>query len=556
MPSTQIDRIDGITTSAAVKTPCRVVSVSNITLSGVQTIDGVLLTAYSGPGIPCDRVLVNGQTDQTTNGIYLVQTGAWTREPDFDGARDAVTGTLIYVRSGTVYADTLWRLTTTDNPILIGTSLISFAADAFATQAPYFQPTSSTLPPTGNGLYLPGVNILGLAAAAALAFAFTNPANAINYWQASGAAAGNAPSLSVMGGDTNISASIATKGTGVFVFFTNTNVRQAQINHVALAVNYWTIQGGATGSGPLLSVTGSDADISAQITSKGAGSIFFLTSAASLNQFAIAHTASAVNYITAAGAASGSGPYFTTSGAGTDIDFNFYTKGNGNLLFASSFGSSIHFYVAGQASCVNYFAVTGATAGNYPLIFALGSDTDIGLQFITKGAGFIGFRTGGKASPLSQMFITHTAVAVNYWSFTGAPTGSSIAVIAGGSDSTVGINISAKGVADINLFTDTATKRALNLTAVASAVNYAQIIQSATGNGVAYAVAGTDTDIDVILTAKGAGLMKVGLAGMMIANNTVATVLGSLGPTGAHTTVQEWLRFKNSAGTVRYVPCF
>lgn len=39
------------------------------------------------------------------------------------------------------------------------------------------------------------------------------------------------------------------------------------------------------------------------------------------------------------------------------------------------------------------------------------------------------------------------------------------------------------------------------------------------------------------------------------ANNTVATVLGSVGPTGANTTVQEWLTIDIN-GTTRYIPCW
>lgn len=41
-----------------------------------------------------------------------------------------------------------------------------------------------------------------------------------------------------------------------------------------------------------------------------------------------------------------------------------------------------------------------------------------------------------------------------------------------------------------------------------------------------------------------------------IANASVATVLGSVGPVGSHTTVQEWIEIKNAAGTIRYVPGF
>ena len=41
-----------------------------------------------------------------------------------------------------------------------------------------------------------------------------------------------------------------------------------------------------------------------------------------------------------------------------------------------------------------------------------------------------------------------------------------------------------------------------------------------------------------------------------IANAAIATVLGSVGPTGSHTTVQEWLEVKDTAGTIRYLPGF
>lgn len=51
------------------------------------------------------------------------------------------------------------------------------------------------------------------------------------------------------------------------------------------------------------------------------------------------------------------------------------------------------------------------------------------------------------------------------------------------------------------------------------------------------------------------GTLKVG-ASQMTANGSVATAMSSLGPAGSHTTIQEWLTVTNSAGTVRYIPCF
>lgn len=118
MPATATDRLNGLTTSLAVKPPCRVATTANITLSGLQTIDGVTVVAG-------DRVLVKDQTTQSDNGIYEANTSAWSRAPDFDGARDAAKGTLVIVHSGTTNAGTTWELTTADT-VTIGTSSLTF----------------------------------------------------------------------------------------------------------------------------------------------------------------------------------------------------------------------------------------------------------------------------------------------------------------------------------------------------------------------------------------------------------------------------------------------
>ena len=59
------------------KESARVISLLNITLSGYPTIDGI--TVSFG-----DRVLVNGQTDKKTNGIYVAATSSWSRAEDMD----------------------------------------------------------------------------------------------------------------------------------------------------------------------------------------------------------------------------------------------------------------------------------------------------------------------------------------------------------------------------------------------------------------------------------------------------------------------------------------
>lgn len=115
MPSTPTDRLNGLTTSVAVKAPCRTVSTANITLAGLQTINGVLLAED-------DRVLVKDQTAASENGIYNASTGDWTRSKDFDGNRDVVRGTLVVSNTSTG----IYYRVTSEDPIVIGTSDIDF----------------------------------------------------------------------------------------------------------------------------------------------------------------------------------------------------------------------------------------------------------------------------------------------------------------------------------------------------------------------------------------------------------------------------------------------
>lgn len=117
MPATVTDRLNGLTTSVAVKAPCRTVATSNITLSGLQTISGY--TTVEG-----DRVLVIGQSNAVENGIYVAGTGSWSRSKDCDGNLDLVQGTRVIVRSTTI--DGVEYELTSANPIVIGTTALTF----------------------------------------------------------------------------------------------------------------------------------------------------------------------------------------------------------------------------------------------------------------------------------------------------------------------------------------------------------------------------------------------------------------------------------------------
>jgi len=100
------------------KDSVKVATTANISLSGVQSIDGVSVATG-------DRVLVKNQTTATQNGIYVCATGAWTRATDADSAGELKSGSFVFVSEGTINADSGWILST-DGAITIGSTAINF----------------------------------------------------------------------------------------------------------------------------------------------------------------------------------------------------------------------------------------------------------------------------------------------------------------------------------------------------------------------------------------------------------------------------------------------
>ncbi|MDP9507873.1 phage tail protein [Pseudomonas protegens] len=96
-----------------------VATTANIALSGIQTIDGVLLPADA-------RVLVKNQTQAKDNGLYVVSsTGVWTRAQDADTSLEVTPGLFVSIEKGTVNGDSVWQLVT-DGPIVLGTTPLAF----------------------------------------------------------------------------------------------------------------------------------------------------------------------------------------------------------------------------------------------------------------------------------------------------------------------------------------------------------------------------------------------------------------------------------------------
>lgn len=109
--------VDAVANGIDWKESVRAVSTSNITLMGLQTIDGVSI--QDG-----ERVLVAGQTLAEENGIYIANTLNWFRSGDTDPVLTA--GMATFIEEGTVWSDTAWALIT-DNPIIVGATPLTFS---------------------------------------------------------------------------------------------------------------------------------------------------------------------------------------------------------------------------------------------------------------------------------------------------------------------------------------------------------------------------------------------------------------------------------------------
>lgn len=95
-----------------------VATTGNITLAGLPTVDGVVLSSGK-------RVLVKAQTAAKDNGIYVTAAGAWTRAADANTNAKVTPGLLVLVEQGTVNGDSAWQLVT-DGTITLGVTALAF----------------------------------------------------------------------------------------------------------------------------------------------------------------------------------------------------------------------------------------------------------------------------------------------------------------------------------------------------------------------------------------------------------------------------------------------
>ena len=128
--------VDTVAQGLGPKAACQVATTANITLSGLQTIDGY--TTLAG-----DRVLVKNQTTSSQNGIYIASASAWARSSDMNVWSEFSGAYTVLLNGG--QANTGWVCTASSSGTL-GTTAVPWVQ--FSGNGTYYNGTGLSL--TGN----------------------------------------------------------------------------------------------------------------------------------------------------------------------------------------------------------------------------------------------------------------------------------------------------------------------------------------------------------------------------------------------------------------------
>ena len=278
--------VDYVAAGLSWKQPVAVATLTNITLSGLQTIDGY--TTLAG-----DRVLVKNQSTASQNGIYIAASGAWSYAPDANTWNQYV-GAITFIEYGTQKNGAFYCSAQPGGTL--GVTALNWSS--FSVSATYT---------AGTGLTLTGFS-----------FSITNTGVSANTY-------GSASAVPVIA--VNAQGQI-TSATTTTIAITNTQVSglgtMSTQNANAVAITGGTIDGTTIGGTTAGAVTGTTITANTQFTGAGTG----LTGTAS--SLSIGGTAAKATNI--AGGAAGSVPY--QSGANTTI---FLAAGtNGQVLTLAS----------------------------------------------------------------------------------------------------------------------------------------------------------------------------------------------------------------------------
>ena len=335
----------------------RVVALTNNTLTGTQTIDGVAVVAG-------DIVLAARQTDATANGLYTVASGAWTRV----STPVIVQGLVVLISSGTSSSGSSYVQTA---PIVtVGTSVQVwnlFAANGTASLQGVCLVGNTTTTSitaasfTANGIT--GAGTLSLTAIAGAALISTTGSDSITL------SPGTSGSLT-LGNSNNSALTIANGATanlaiGVASGNTNTNITLSSkgatsvINLGNASAGYMQIQGNPATSAVQMIVAGTTNQ--ALLLSPAGNGNTFIGNAGSFSGITLTGGLTTIAELTA-------------NATAANVNLNLKAKGAGSVSVGSS------------DATLPGVIFSGAAAGPSQIV-ASSSNAAMSLQLVQKGTG-------------------------------------------------------------------------------------------------------------------------------------------------------------------------
>jgi hypothetical protein len=348
--------------SSDAKDSVRAATTTNGTLATAfengDTIDGIVLATG-------DRILIKNQSAPAENGIYVVAaSGAPARATDFDAWTEIV-GAFVSVEAGTANAGTQWLCNVVAGGTL-GTTAINFVVPQnyvnlttnqtvagnkhFATGSTIggVEISKDTVNPAVNGSiqFLEDDSIFALSANAGPLWVHTTGTTDVTFPLSGTLLSSAAIGVSVQAYDADLTTWAGiTPGAGVATALAVANNS---------AGGYSPIDGTATLSNKTLTAP--------KFASGG-----FIADANGNELLIFTTTASAVNELTYANAATGVSPTLTASGGDTNISISLVPKGTGGILIPNGAAATPAWRFASDTDCGAYYIGTNnfgfATAG-------------------------------------------------------------------------------------------------------------------------------------------------------------------------------------------------
>jgi hypothetical protein len=516
-------------------------TVANTELNVYNASSATLTDFTQGLSKGAINVLTNYTANNYTPGVFWSATDDNATKPKAGiWLKEAAAGTTMYLGTSNAYATgiTNQALSIDQNGVVTASGgfvgnitgnvtgnvsgSISLSDGTAASPGLYFTNNTNT------GIYRPGNDVLGIAAGGNDVARFVGNTSGVNYLSLSAATTGNAVVIAGAGTDTNVDMNINAKGTGT-----------VKVTSQAAGAVAATIKAAASQTGDLQEWQNSSGTVLSEVNSSG-----YL----GVNQT----TASAPLDVTGNWGGSYGAVRFTGDKPTIRLDSTQGATSNQKwIMHVGAFTSGgIEFYTGTNGSSwTNIFAMTpagrvgvGTTGPNHTL--------DVNGNIGIAASGYLNFGSTDGSSGYGVRDNSGTIEIKNSGGSWGAPLTASSTItannFAAGSVGSPGLYV--VGNATTGLYQ--ATSNTLSVTAggveverwntVASGVNYLNMTAAATGNGPIIAVAGSDTNIDLNINAKGTGSIR---HTAQAAGAVVEIIKGAASQTGD---LQEWLKSDNT----------